>query len=233
MSSSLKRAPEESRSGNRERPNSKGAATRQIILEKAERLFAERGIAAVSLRDIGAAAGQKNNVAVQYHFGNRENLLRAITSYRASASEKVRAEALADLLAQGRTPRVRDLVRAFALSLATHLERDNYYLMFLSRYIVEYGGDAGLEHTVPSSTVSTFMSLLHRLLPDHPQSVLDERWMVMMTTTVHTLARYQTAAQAGTLPAPLPELIDDLVDFLTGGLESTPQRAGKDPAPAA
>ncbi|MGR7000287.1 helix-turn-helix domain-containing protein [Yinghuangia aomiensis] len=31
------------------------------ILDAAERLFAERGVAAVSLREIGAAAGQRNN----------------------------------------------------------------------------------------------------------------------------------------------------------------------------
>jgi AcrR family transcriptional regulator len=37
----------------------RGQTTRELILVTAERLFAELGIAAVSLRDIAAAAGQK------------------------------------------------------------------------------------------------------------------------------------------------------------------------------
>src|SRR5690348_17179515 len=84
----------------RDRVNSRGDATRQLILKTAEQLFAERGIAAVPLRDIGIAAGQKNNVAVQYHFGDRESLIREIISYRAIASEEKRVEMLADLLSE-------------------------------------------------------------------------------------------------------------------------------------
>ena len=36
-----------------------------------EQLFAERGFRGVSLREIGLAAGQRNNSAAQYHFGSR------------------------------------------------------------------------------------------------------------------------------------------------------------------
>jgi len=55
----------------------------------------EHGIAAVALHDIGAAAGQRNNAAVQYHFGDRDTLIREITTYRAAASEDTRAAAAA------------------------------------------------------------------------------------------------------------------------------------------
>lgn len=116
----------------RDRLNATGTATRQRILDAAERLFEEGGIVAVPLRDIALAAGQKNNVAVQYHFGDREKLLKAIISYRASTSERIRAEVLADLLSRGRPPRVCDLVRAFVLSLDGNLEDGDYYLEFLS-----------------------------------------------------------------------------------------------------
>jgi len=44
----------------------------------AEQLFAEHGIAAVPLRDIGTAAGQKNHAVVQHHFGDRECLVREV-----------------------------------------------------------------------------------------------------------------------------------------------------------
>ena len=217
----------------RERVNSRGDATRQVILATAEQLFAERGIAAVPLRDIGLAAGQKNNVAVQYHFGDRERLLREITSYRAAASEQCRVEMLADLLAGAQQPRSADLVRAFILPLADHLEEGNHYLAFLSRYIIERGGYAGLENAGPAGTVNTLRSLLGRLLPDYPEAVLQERWMIMMTSAVHTLARYQAVMMSGKLSPPIDELLEDLVRFLTAGIESPigtarPRSAGVD-----
>ena len=53
----------------------------QIVLT-AERLFAEHGIDGISLRQIGQAAGNANNSAVQYHFGTKDNLIQAIFEYR-------------------------------------------------------------------------------------------------------------------------------------------------------
>jgi AcrR family transcriptional regulator len=194
-------------------------------LRKAEELFAHQGIAAVPLRDIGAAAGQKNNVAVQYHFGDKENLLRAIASYRAKVSEEKRAELLADLLSAARAPQVLDLVRAWILALAVHLEEDDYYLAFLSRYVIERGGYTGLEGIGVGTTFYTFTAMLRRLLPDHPESLIEERWMVMITSAVHALARYQTALRSGTLPAPLADLLEDLVAFFAAGLEAAPRMA--------
>jgi AcrR family transcriptional regulator len=210
------------KSNGRDRPNSRGDATRLLILLKAEELFAERGIEAVPLRDIGIAAGQKNNVAVQYHFRDRENLLREIAAYRFHVSESIRAEQLADIMSNGRTPQVVDLVRAYILALAGHLEEGDHYLAFLSRYAIERGGYYGLEGTSVGSNIHTFMTMIHRLLPDLPFDVVEERWLVMMTSSIHTLARYQSSMKAGILPAPLTELLDDLIAFLAAGLEAAP-----------
>ena len=42
---------------------------------EAQRLFANRGIDGVTVRDIAKAAGQKNPAAVGYHFGSKEALM--------------------------------------------------------------------------------------------------------------------------------------------------------------
>jgi AcrR family transcriptional regulator len=52
--------------------------TRQAILDAAARLFAERGIDAVSLNEINNAAGQRNASSLHYHFGSRDGLLHAL-----------------------------------------------------------------------------------------------------------------------------------------------------------
>lgn len=215
------------RAGGRARANSRGDSTRLRILTTAEQLFAERGIAAAPLRDIGVAAGQKNNAAVQYHFGDRESLIRAIIAHRAVPSEKRRVEMLADLLGGGRQPTVDDLVRMFVIPLAGHLERDNHYLAFLSRYIIERGGYAGLDGTY-GPTVETLRSLLPRLLPNYPDEVREERWLMMQTSAVHTLARYQTVMTARALTTPIDALLEDLVQFMTAGIEAPLARSADD-----
>jgi AcrR family transcriptional regulator len=189
--------------------------------------MAEHGIASVPLREIGIAAGQKNNVAVQYHFGDRDGLVRAIIQHRASTSEEQRVEMVADLLGQGHEPAVSDLVRAFVFPLAAHLQKGNRYLAFLSRYIIERGGYAGLDHAIPPSTVITLRSALLRLLAEHPAELLEERWMIMQTCAVHTLARYQAAAAALRQPPPDMAALEDLVAFLSGGIEAPYGRTPK------
>jgi AcrR family transcriptional regulator len=62
------------------------------IITTAERLFAEQGIAAVPLRQIAAAAGLTNLYSVQYHFDDRDGLLRAILEYRLPAIDARRRE---------------------------------------------------------------------------------------------------------------------------------------------
>jgi AcrR family transcriptional regulator len=67
--------------------------TKERILETAERSFAENGYAATSLRSIINEAGV-NLAAVHYHFGSKEELLKAVILRRA---EPVNAKRLAML----------------------------------------------------------------------------------------------------------------------------------------
>ena len=67
-----------------------------MILDVAERLFAEHGVDGVSLRAINAAAGF-GPAAVNYHFGGRSELVRAIVERRFApviAAQAVRLEAV-------------------------------------------------------------------------------------------------------------------------------------------
>ena len=204
------------------RSNARGEATRELILLTAERLFAERGIEATPLRDIGVAADQKNHFAVQYHFGDREQLVRAIAEYRAESLMAIQREFFAQVVADGREPEVIDIVRSFVAGLATNLDESSHFLPFISRYIIERGGYAGLDDAVPSSSIATIQSVLLRLLPEHNGALLDERWEILFTSAVHTLARYQVAMRADALPSPLDFLIEDLVVSLTALLEVPP-----------
>ena len=54
------------------------SSTRDLLLDAAARLFAERGVDNVSTAEIVRAADQRNTSAVHYHFGNRDEVLREV-----------------------------------------------------------------------------------------------------------------------------------------------------------
>ena len=121
---------------------------RQAILDAAEALFAENGIAATSVRSILAAAGA-NVAAVHYHFGSKEKLVEGVFRRRA---EKIAND------------RVRGLKRALANPDTTwRLERIVRAFLVLPRGIAPEGGaDA------PSSPISS---------PESSLRALDSRWV--------------------------------------------------------
>src|SRR5437763_389819 len=51
--------------------------TRALVIDAAERLFAERGFAATSMRDISAASGVSHPL-IHHHFGSKEDLYAAV-----------------------------------------------------------------------------------------------------------------------------------------------------------
>ena len=53
-------------------------STRDLILDAAERRFAERGFAGVSMREIAAEAGLKNQASLYHHFTHKRALYEAV-----------------------------------------------------------------------------------------------------------------------------------------------------------
>src|SRR5436309_11773230 len=86
--------------------------TRTAILNAAERLYADRGFADVTLRDIVAAANV-NLAAVNYHFGSKDELIAELFVTRSIALNR---ERLRELRAAedkgGGTAEIADILRA-------------------------------------------------------------------------------------------------------------------------
>ena len=96
--------------------------TKARILDAAEQLFAEKGFAATSLRELTRAAGV-NLAAVHYHFGPKERVLRAAFERRIGPvnAERLRRLDALEARAGGAAPPVEDVLGAFlapALELA-------------------------------------------------------------------------------------------------------------------
>jgi AcrR family transcriptional regulator len=205
----------------------RGQSTRELILVTAERLFAEFGIAAVSLRDVATAAGQKNNAVVHYHFGDKENLVKEIALYRVKLIEERSTEIQAQLHSGRNPPQVADYVRSFVLPNVRNIEEGNYYLPFISRFIIERGGISKL---MDSATIGSDLLRkgLRKVLHNLPEETIEQRWQIVVISVVHSLASYQTAYRSGRAPTvPLEHLLDDLIRFHTAGLKAAPRPASQ------
>lgn len=202
----------------RVRANAKGDATRLLLLLTAEEMFAEQGIAAVALRDVAVAAGQRNNIAVQYHFGDREGLLHAITEHRSAASDLARSRMIEDLAASAREATLRDCVETLVLPLAVHFVDGNRFLGYLARYRVERGDYQSFGDLDGAGSMRLLYGLSRRLVPHCPEPILLARWNTTLATAVEQLAQYQAVLKSSKLPAPIDDLVDDLVSYLTAAL---------------
>jgi len=121
------------------------SAARQALLVTAERMFAERGIEGVSMRELARAAGQGNNYAVQHHFGDRAGLAKAVLEMRMTELNVIRAEFLREAKdrARGRELDLRTLVEATYLPMAAVVDeagRHNF-ARFRAHVSIHFGPD--------------------------------------------------------------------------------------------
>ncbi|MDQ1397831.1 MAG: hypothetical protein QOG64_3090 [Acidimicrobiaceae bacterium] len=107
--------------------------TRARLVEAAEQLFAERGLDAVSLREINRAAGARNAMAVQYHLADRSGVLRAILDKHTPDIEARRHAMLDQYEAEGRSE-VRFLAAALVRPMAAKLADPRGGRAFLQIY---------------------------------------------------------------------------------------------------
>ena len=90
--------------------------TQKKILDAAERLFAREGFHSTSLRMLTSEAGV-NLAAVNYHFGSKEELIKAVIERRLLPLNRLRMEklqAVKELAEQeGRLPGIKEVLLAF------------------------------------------------------------------------------------------------------------------------
>lgn len=94
---------------------------RSSLIAAAGHLFAEQGIDRPSLREITRRAGQRNTTALQYHFGDRDALLRAVLERHGSGVDSHR-NALLDEADHDGDPSLRRMAVTLVLPLATRLD---------------------------------------------------------------------------------------------------------------
>jgi AcrR family transcriptional regulator len=198
-------------------PRSPEPARRQI-LDTALRLFATQGVAAVSLREIRLAAKQRNAGALQYHFGSKEGLLRALLERELPPLVARRRVLLAEAVA---STDLRAVAAIFVLpfaELATGSDHERSVVLLLS----ELHDDVTLSFSqilelVGETAIGDAAGLMRARITGISAAIVTERLTVAHSIFLHAAA---TRARGGLRE----HLLDDetfrrnLVDMFLGAL---------------
>lgn len=98
--------------------------TRDRIKITARKLFAERGVEAVTVREIVAAAGAKNGGSLNYYFGSKEGLITELLADVLGAASEGWLEHLSTLEKNGGAKSVHDVVGAIVYGGLSHRGTD-------------------------------------------------------------------------------------------------------------
>ncbi len=162
--------------------------TSAAILRAAERLFAERGFE-VSLREIGRSAGQRNNSAVQYHFGTRDRLIEALYAYRMVPINRRRLALIEEACADGRKLNLEQIIDLGIQPLAEHVlahRGSSSYARFVARLVLS--GDS----LVPTGRDFTEgLRLLSVLSKDVMPELTEEREFLLALFTATAMANLE------------------------------------------
>jgi AcrR family transcriptional regulator len=207
-------------------PVSAAAATQERIKQTASRLFANRGIDGVSVRDIVVASGQKNGGSLHYYFRTKEALVRDLVAEGA----KLRRNQLLDQLeSRRRQPTLREMIEAL-LWPTTDLETDpahpSTYIPFITNLrtnhralfleALERKWDSGYRRCIAH---------IRRLLADLPEALVKRRLIFMSLYLQATLSARESALEHRDGHNRLwfqPETCDNLIDMVCGLLTEPP-----------
>lgn len=198
-----------------------GSDTRRKLIDTAERLIAERGLQAVSVRDITGAA-EANSAAIHYHFQSKEGLVLAVLADRAQALHELRSLHL-QRLGTHFTPR--QLAQAMVLPTIELGQDDGpggaaAYVGFVAALLDEPGMIDAIE-AVFGEQYDRYVAALLQIRPDLPLDTARNRVAFTMHLVLNAASPRPRGIRlwaAAHHPAAEATMADDLVDFLAGAL---------------
>lgn len=206
-------------------------------MDVAERLFAENGIGATSLRAIMEAA-EVNAAAIAYHFGSKDELIRDILTRRLIPLNQERLKLLDKLEGSAGKQSIppEQILQAFiapALRLASDRSRGGaHFIRFLGRL---YGGGGNepqkllQEHF--GQLLRRFFLALKRSLPGIAEKTFTWNFYFMVGALAYTMVDRSligAISKGRYRPDDTETAIRELVAFTVAGLEganSTPRRS--------
>jgi AcrR family transcriptional regulator len=202
-------------------------STKEQILDAAECLFSEHGIEAVPLRRVIAEAGV-NSAAIHYHFGSKEELVRAVFRRRFDPINRERIQLLdeAEERAPEAAPSLEEILYAIVAPpfLTDHARGEGAQFRRLAgRLFTErLGYMEVIINDLFAEVEMRFDASLRRALPDIPENERSWRKYMAMGSMVFVMREQQWIQKASggacDAEADVNGTIDRLVYFMAAGL---------------
>lgn len=205
--------------------------TKALLLDVAERLFAEHGFEAVSMRSLTAEA-RVNLAAVNYHFGSKVALIEAVVARRVEPINRRRVELLEQVDTTG-ARWAHAIAAAFldpVLEAARDQGDDNRFCKLMSRCM------AARDDRIGEVVVRQFPAVLERFVtairaccPAMSPDTAMMRLLFVAGAMAQSLFHHDKLSMMseGRCGVPsLERLRDELVTFLAAGLAAEPGAGG-------
>lgn len=205
-------------------PSGPEKATKERLLEAAVKLFAERGFRGASVRAVTEEAGTSVSAA-NYHFGSKEELLRAAIRSRAAPLNQRRLQALEAVEGEAGegAPSVEAVVEAFvnpALEMRSEAGTEGpvYRALAARLYVDPPPQVAEIRREIFEPVNERFREVLASALPGATSEQVALALQLALGVLVHMLS--VDAPSPETPNASLPRLFRQLVVFSTAGIEA-------------
>ena len=199
-------------------------ATKTRIIEVAESLFAEEGIAGTTLRQITTQA-DVNLAAVNYHFGNKQQLIHEVFQRRLDVLAEERIARLEELKSQSAASSLEDILQALIYpALAISRDETKGGLRFVKVMARAYAENDSFLHQFLSDhygyVIRQFAAELKTLLPTTPDAEL--RWQLdfVIGALTYVMADFGNHFSS-TMEMSAADIADRLVAFAAAGMRRT------------
>jgi AcrR family transcriptional regulator len=207
----------------------KNTDTKTKILDVAEKLFAEVGIHATSIRQIVKEAGV-NVASLHYHFGSKEAVIHQIITRRLQPINELKVKRLDQLEveANGKPLELEALLRAF---IEPHIQMQKVAaakVKILMKLMVQIEDDAHrlevMQDPVFTNTFKRFISALQSVLPQLSISELMWRFKFMIFSMHAIMVQHPIPSDSGFKDDKenIDEVLNHVITFLKAGFLAPP-----------
>lgn len=202
--------------------------TRGQIVKAAEKIFSEKGFQAMTLRAVTEEA-QVNLAAVNYHFGSKTNLMRAVIQRRIEPINCARLERLDALVAEY-APAAVPLEQIFEALFRPMFEqasgskgKDLVFMQMVGRAVTEPAAFMRRMHKEFFAELARrFLTELKRARPELSEPQLQLRFYLAVSTMLGTIieqVRLENISDGKFSGKDLDKIADELTAFVVAGFK--------------
>ena len=201
-------------------------STKERILNSTENLIAESGFAELSIRKISQQA-HTNLAAINYHFGNKQQLINQVLERRLNNLFQVREKMLHDLN-QGNKEMVCNLEQILHAFIAPALyminDRHQGGRVFMKVLARAYAEQSEALHellaTRYTNTIKEFAEAINLACPTLPKQTIFWRFLFIIGALTYTMGDFGASSMAKQMPEAeyFNKSVDELIQFAVSSL---------------